>query len=119
MVWHCGPAQLKPLHDTGCDPWQFPLPSQVFPAMALPFVHDAFPQEVPGGVSSQTPPGAQLPSLPQGGFEPHSCRGSAVVAMASEQVPFAPMLKALEHAWQAELQAESQQKPSTQWPFKH
>jgi hypothetical protein len=48
----------------------------------------------------------------------HSFWGSELFGMAV-QVPFAPPLSALEHAWQVLLHAVSQQRPSTQNPVVH
>jgi hypothetical protein len=77
-------------------------------------------QQLPvGGACSQTPPAAQLPSLPQGGLGVHWPAGAGMPATTSAQVPVACPVSAFEHAWQVPPHAVPQQTPSTQNPLAH
>jgi hypothetical protein len=49
----------------------------------------------------------------------HCPRGSTSPSIALAHVPFVPPVRADEQAWQAEVQAASQQRPSAQKPLAH
>ena len=63
----------------------------------------------PLAVSSQTPPAAHRPSLPQGGLRGHWPAGGLVPGVTSAQVPSGWPVRAMVHAWQVPVQAVSQQ----------
>lgn len=96
-----------------------PEPSQVLAAVNVVPLHDPSPSVVPEANCSQTPPAAQLPSLPQVPFAAHWPEGAAVPAVKVAQVPSAEPVSASVHAMQGPLQAVAQQTPPTQKPLVH
>ena len=82
-------------------------------------LHDGLPHVVPAATSSQTPPAAQLPVLPQGGAALHWPAGAAVPAVTFAHVPSGEPVSAIAQARQVVLQAVLQRTPSAQNPLAH
>jgi hypothetical protein len=97
-----------------------PPPSHVYPVTAL-FWHVVVPHGVPCAYNRHAPFASHCPSLSQlnaPSSEQSSCGSEP--AFALPQVPSAPEpLAAALQAWHAPVQAELQQKPSTQNPESH
>jgi len=102
-----------------CGATQAPEPLQAPAAVKVVPEHEALPHEVPEATCSQTPPAAQLPSLPQGGLAMHWPAGAALPEITFAQVPSAEPVSAIVQAWQVAVQAASQQTPPTQKPLEH
>jgi hypothetical protein len=113
MLWQTTP----PAQAIVAPPLQVPVPLQVPAAVIWPLLHCGLPHEIPGATCSQTPPAAQLPSLPQGGLAVHCPAGAATPAVMLAHVPFAWPVRAIVHAWQVPLHATLQQVPETHWPL--
>src|SRR5262245_33333864 len=94
-----------------------PTPSQVDASRRVEPVQLPAAQTVPWAYLRQAPAPSHMPSLPQL-VAPSSAQSLAgsVPAGTGEQVPNLP---AMLQAWQAPVQAVSQQTPSTQMPLAH
>jgi hypothetical protein len=119
-VAHTLPLHTYAPHDAVMDPVQLPFPSHSPAVFAIPFVHEAAKHVVLVPHFSHTPL-LHFPSSPQlaSVVALQMTRGSVAPFFALPQAPFCPPVSAAEQAWQAPLQGESQQKPSTQNPDVH
>jgi hypothetical protein len=115
---HAPSQQKSPAAQLVAVPLHVPAPSQEPVVTAIPPEQTA--HEVPAGQLSQAP-ALHLPSVPQldASVTAQTPRGSLSPSITVLQVPFAAPVRAAEQAWQAPVQAESQQKPSTQYPPRH
>ena len=114
--------QLKPLQPVVVPAVQFPLPSQMLPAVNPALPQLAARQTVLLPNFSHAPLPSQWPVFPHETGVPavHPPAGSASPDETAAQVPSGDEpVSALVHAWQVPLQALVQQTPSAQKPLVH
>jgi hypothetical protein len=102
-------AQITPPVHGAVVVLHMPEPLHVPAVVRLPFEHTGELHMVPEVTCSQSPPAAQLPSLPHGGAAVHWPAGAGVPAVMLAQVPSMLPVSAIEHAWQLPLHAVLQQ----------
>jgi len=117
VVLHAVGPQVSGAHVVVTGAAHAPVPLQCETAVATPLLQLAAPHATVVAATAHTPPTAQTPVFPHGGWLAQ--RPSARPVVTAAQVPLAPPVRAAAHALHAVLHALLQQNPSAQKPDAH